>query len=1317
MKSYSHYFFPFRYLLILLLAGQLYTGHTQNLVPNYSFETFTTCPTAYEGLCFLFAPSWSCATLGSADLFNSCGNPSMAGVPDNAIGSQLANTGEGYAGFICFWPSISNYREYPTVQLTSPLIAGEWYYVSFFISVADSGCGVENVGAHFSTSPVFQSNFTTLNLTPQVENTTGMISDNQGWVFIGGCFQAAGGEQYMTIGNFYNDNETPLDPDCSGTYNYFYIDDVSVVQGGAPEEIMIELGDPVEECFSYEIDPDHDGPFFIWSDGSTSPTLVVTESGVYTLTVTDGCNQGVDSVEVTILGTAPPVEIGPADVIICAGEEYSISLDPDLETYTWNDGSNDPEYSITTTGTYSVTLDDGCAASTDEINVVVLDPPIPVDLGDDAFLCSGDEIEIVLDPLLGDFLWQDGNTSSTYTIDIGGDYSLTISNICGMESDDLVITDLEVPDVQIGPDEQTICSGEIIDIEIDPELGDILWQDGSTEPNYEITTSGVYSVFVTNQCGTGSDQIDVTVVISPNVELGPDTILCDGEELLLSTMEEGPYLWQDNSSADTFLVTGPGTYSLAITNFCGTASDVINVDYVGPLESPAFGPDISLCPGEQVVLYANNPGANYLWQDLSTSDSLVVTTSGTYAVQVSNACFQVNDTIVVSVNASPPQVDLPAQLNLCQGQSITLDALVPGVSYLWNDNSQNQQLLVNSPGTYSVTVSNSCGSDVDTTIILDGGPAPAVDLGSDVQLCAGNTVLLSPVFSNVTSWLWQDGSTSATYTVTGAGLIDVAVSNSCGTAFDTLQASLLPATPPLDLGADTSLCSGESFVLTISTPGVTIEWPDGSTGANYNVSGAGLIYASITNSCGSAFDTIQVSALPDVPALDLGIDQSLCPGELITLTPGIANVDYLWQDGSTGSSYQTTQEQTIILIISNDCGTASDTVEIIENSQGPQLDLGQDIQVCAGETVTIQSGISGVDYEWQDGSTDPDFTTTQTGTFILEVNNNCGSATDTIVVDISGVPPAPVLPADTTLCEGISLSLISNADAETTIEWQNGSSSPTFTVTTAGVYILSESNRCGDASDTITVAYLDAPDPFTLGPDATLCPGETLTLNAPATTYTIMWQDGSDQASLLADQAATYSLQISNECGTESDELVLNYDTNVPQLNLAPSISWCPGDIVVLDAGQPFAAQYIWSTGATTPSIQIVTPGVYTIDVATPCSMVTMDVDIYVGDCIEPDVNNEIYIPNVFSPNDDGINDKFALSFGSDLIVTAMTGSIFDRWGNLVYSSDLIPFEWDGFFADEAMMPGVYAYLIRCTYMDGSIEREKVFAGDVTIVR
>lgn len=132
-------------------------------------------------------------------------------------------------------------------------------------------------------------------------------------------------------------------------------------------------------------------------------------------------------------------------------------------------------------------------------------------------------------------------------------------------------------------------------------------------------------------------------------------------------------------------------------------------------------------------------------------------------------------------------------------------------------------------------------------------------------------------------------------------------------------------------------------------------------------------------------------------------------------------------------------------------------------------------------TVTIPSGISGVNYLWQDGSTNPDFTTTQSGVFILEVSNLCGTDTDTIAVDISGVPPVVDLGADTVLCEGVTLQLISSADAITTITWQDGSSLPTYLVSTAGTYILSETNRCGDATDSVVVDYLAAPMPFSLG--------------------------------------------------------------------------------------------------------------------------------------------------------------------------------------------------------------------------------------------
>ena len=1306
-----------KYFLVVLLIGTSMPAYLQNLVPNPDFETFTTCPLTFQGICQMYAPPWSCPTTGSSDYYNACGGPSSPmGVPDNNSGYQDAHSGFAYSAVITR-TSGGGYREYLKAPLTQPLTGGLWYHVSFYVVKSENGCPTQHMGAFLTSEDIMIPNSGPLMFEPQVENDGNYMNDEDNWLLIQGCFEAAGGEQFIIIGNFESDADTPLEPGC--TSSYYFIDDVSVIESDAPGEIPLDLGGPEEACFSYEIDPEHPGPYFLWSDGSTGPTLVVNESGTYAVTVSDGCNYGIDSIEVIIAGSNPPVDLGPAAVTICNGETYSISLDPDLHDYEWNDGSNSPDYSITESGIYSVTLDDGCTATTDQVEVEVLDPPAPFELGDDFDLCADADFVFSFDPTLGDFIWQDNSTSSTFTVTQGGTYAVTISNMCGMESDEITINDIDIPTVNLGPQDLVLCTGEVIEIELDPQMGVILWQDGSDEPVYEISTPGFYSVSITNMCGTNSDEMSVSFLDPPVADLGPDVQLCEGDTLQLSANNvPGNYLWQDNSTGNDFIVTVPGTYSLIIDNQCGSHTDDITITYIQLVFPPDFGPDVSLCPGETIVLYANNPSANHLWQDMSNADTLLVSASGSYSVQVSNMCSTASDTIVVAVNDDPPQVDLPSQLSLCQGQTITLDASITGVDYLWNDNSQSQQLVVNSAGTYSLTVTNTCGSDADTTIITDGGPAPLVELGNDVALCSGDVITLSPTFSNVDSWVWQDGSTMSSYTVSGAGTVTVEVINTCGNSFDTLQATLLPPVPPLDLGADTSLCPGESFTLSVNIPGVTILWDDGSIDPDYNVSSTGLVYASITNSCGTSYDTILVDALPDVPLLNLGNDQSLCPGETITIIPGIADVIYQWQDGSTGPTYQTTQEETIILTIANECGTSTDTLEVIENTQGPQLELGPDIQVCAGEMVTISAGISGVDYVWQDGSTNPVFTTNQSGEFILQVSNNCGVDADTILVDISGVPPTVTLGSDTTLCEGEILTLLSSANAETSVEWQDGSSTSTFEVNSPGLYSLAESNRCGDATDSILVSYLNAPDQFFFSADDTLCPGETVTLVAPITTFDIRWQDGSNQPTFIADHAGTFSLQVSNDCGSVSDEFILAYDTRVPQLNFDPSLTWCEGDIITLDATQPFPAEYLWNAVITTPVLQINMPGTYNIEVSTLCSSVFQNLDVVPAtDCEIIEVHTEIHIPNIFSPNGDNINDLFQISFGPDIELTAMHGAIFDRWGDMIYNSTAVPFIWDGYSKNERLLPGVYVYRIECKYLAAGSPREEVFTGDVTVIR
>lgn len=202
----------------------------QGGVPNPSFETNTGIPTGYSQI--PLAVPWTSPTLGSPDYFHSLALPSTGmGVAANDFGTQVPLTGQAYAGFHA--RPVNLYREYVETPLTAPLVAGQTYQVSFAVSLCDR-CqwAVDRIGAYLSVGAVGPVNVAyNLPVAPQIEHPFGNpITNKTGWTIVSGSYVAAGGEDHIVIGNFYDNPTTMLVTGLGGPYSfaYYYLDDVAV---------------------------------------------------------------------------------------------------------------------------------------------------------------------------------------------------------------------------------------------------------------------------------------------------------------------------------------------------------------------------------------------------------------------------------------------------------------------------------------------------------------------------------------------------------------------------------------------------------------------------------------------------------------------------------------------------------------------------------------------------------------------------------------------------------------------------------------------------------------------------------------------------------------------------------------------------------------------------------------------------------------------------------------------------------------------------------------------------------------------------------
>ncbi|HQW00851.1 MAG TPA: gliding motility-associated C-terminal domain-containing protein [Saprospiraceae bacterium] len=566
-------------ILIILFVCH---GHSQNKAPNPSFEEYEYCPVGYGAVGMLPCRPWRSLNNAAPDYFHACAVFVDVKVPDNGFGFQEAHTGVAYTGGYThgYRSDSSSLREFILAPMQgAPMVKGNTYQVRFYTSLANDYCGVDKIGAYFSAARPSTSTNRPPNVKPQIEADLGIITDTVDWVLIEGCFIAQGGEQWVSIGNFYLNENTAIDTSCGHAVSYYFYDDISIIDNGPAGVLSVELGEPVMSCQPYTITPGWSGADYLWEDGSTDSTLTVISSGTYSVTITNECNQGVDSLEVVIL-EENILDIGPPTISICAGEVITISLDSTIGLYTWQDGSHLFEYIINTPGLYQVTIDGPCGMYNDEILVNYINPIDPPSLADSMALCGGDNI--IIDPGVteGNILWHDGSTDATLGISAPGIVSFTVSNICGAVSDSIWIYEVLSPTaIDLGRD-TTICKGDSYLLSIQDSGNSIIWQDGSHHPEMLIDEAQVYWVELKNECGITRDSIKVRIdSLIPTLSWNEMISWCPGDIIHLSAIQpfDADYIWSDGSTSTETDIAVPGIYSVDISTLCNDLHQAIEI--------------------------------------------------------------------------------------------------------------------------------------------------------------------------------------------------------------------------------------------------------------------------------------------------------------------------------------------------------------------------------------------------------------------------------------------------------------------------------------------------------------------------------------------------------------------------------------------------------------------------------------------------------------------------------------------------------------------------------------------------------------------
>jgi gliding motility-associated-like protein len=821
---------------------------------------------------------------------------------------------------------------------------------------------------------------------------------------------------------------------------------------------------------------------------------------------------------------------------------------------------------------------------------------------------------------------------------------------------------------------------------------------------YSFTTPG-QSPQLTAQVANSSQY---TVCVGAQVQLNAAvTGGCSGGYLYTWTPASG--LNNPNIANPVATISGPITYTCTMTDVCvgSPVTDTVAIQIgAPPVAGTASTVPSAICAGGSAMVILTGQQGNLQWQQSPDGINWFNIVGGT------------NDTL----NVGP--------LN----SSLYYQAIVTGTG---------------------------CGSSVSNVTVVTVAPSPTVNAGPNLTICAGQQDTIITSNSGGVTYNWSPSNTLnsqfaqsplAAPTVTTTYTVTVTDGNGC---VGTDQVTVTVSNITTNAGQDITLCSGnQATILANANGAISYSWspPTGlsSTTVPNPVAGPAsttTYVVTATNQYGCADnDTIVVNITP-APPISVSNDTAMCAGGIAQLVASGAQ-SYTWSP-ATGLSSTTIANPTAsplatttYIVVGNNGGCLDYDTVTVNITPPPAAFAGPDFSICTGAQGTLNA-TGGVQYTWSPTSTiigSPNQAsvtvapTTTTTYSVVVVNQGGCISTDQITVTVNPLPTVTANSNDYTICAGSSANLSASGAAGYVWSPSTGLSStisavPSATPGNTTIYTVTgtDANGCTD-TDTVRINVVPLPYADLLYGNPTLCGDTTGTISigqiigGPGPyTYTVNGVPSTPVNNTFGVYGAgTYTVVITDAAGCQGSGTALIW-VDASQLGInasaTPTIGVAPQFVNFYSSVSGGINNYTWDFGdggpngtGQNPTYTYTQPGTYTVTVIgyndnPVCSSTdTIVIDIF------PDII--VVTPNVFTPNNDGVNDFFLSELQG---VKDIKYTIYNRWGNLIREVVGVTSSWDGKNKNgNDVDDGTYYYVITATGYD---DTTKEIAGFVQLIR